>query len=719
MRWRLGTGTRIVLGAQASRTAERAALYLQREVERRSGLRWQVARGAPQPGDIVLGVPGPAGDGTLAGTSGPARSGPAMMPAHVEEIVLWCSGEPARECLYALAGSPGALMAAAGRLARTLELRPGTASAPPLSLRSRPAFPVRGHTFACHKQNTTYDKWEYAHWEEYLTELAAWGANVAILYPLHPARWAGSLPFGDGGEGEPWFDRPEREREFWRQWEIQRRLPALCHELGLRYGVWIPTNDVFPEEVKRHPELTKYGGAYTCVQVPEARRRIRAIRERLFAELEYLDVLFLPSRDDGGCPGCEQCNPWGPIYLELVQEQAALARRAHPACTVWLAQQGLTAAETEGLLAWLDRERPSWVEAVAFGPFSEVMTFGPPDEPGGALSLEGYARSGAVSGPVSRLRAAVPGEYRVILYPDEGHTFRCQYPVVTMDPVVQYVWGREDGPAPRPREMAALHAATCVVADGSIPYSEGNTDDVNKFVWSARDWDPSLTGEQIATEYARWFFGPQVATDAAALLLKIEEALHAPLLGSPAVSEARALVDRCESAAPELLSSWRWVQLRLGALMLDYLQRVVTRDRELAKALRYRVAAWRSLPDPVPGLKATIAHLECRFEETAALLREIVWTRDTLFAQQRLAVRGVAKLQHSYMRFDVLLERWREALARIERGELASFPARYAALVQPLEEAEESARLAGRGVPVVGPLQEFPWEPGASTWSWQ
>ena len=78
--------------------------------------------------------------------------------------------------------------------------------------------------------------------------------------------------------------------------------------------------------------------------------------------------------------------------------------------------------------------------------------------------------------------------------------------------------------------------------------------------------------------------------------------------------------------------------------------------------------------------------------------------------------RGVARLQHSYLKLDVLLERWKETLARLEDGELASYPERHAALVTPLGEAEGSARLAMRGGELVAYLRDFAWEQGPPAW---
>ena len=695
MLWQFGSETSIVVSPRASRATLRAAEYLARQVERRCGHRWPIVRtDRADPPAVVVGT---TDDG------GPP---PPLSPTPPEGIALWCGGEPDRPIAFAVAtASP---IAAVGHLLRLLSLAPGSAGLPRLSLTSHPAYPVRGHTLANHKQNNTYDKWDWAQWEEYLSDLAALGNNVAILYPLHPARWKGSLPFDD----PPWFDSPARAAEFARQMDVQRRLPDLCHDLGMRYGAWIPPNDVFPAEVERQPDLTRHGGPYVCLAQPGARERVLAIRERLFDLLPALDVLFIPSRDDGGCPGCERCDPWAPIYLDLARETMAIARRRHPGCRAWLSQQGLDAAETRYLFDYLARERPDWVEAVALGPFGEAATL---DPAGGSLSLTPYPGPGPLAGPAARLRAALPPEYRLVLYPDETHTFRCQYPVVGMDPVVQYVWNREDGPAPRPVEMARIHAATSPFADGAAPYSEGNTDDVNKLVWSRLGWDPTVTGEDAAATYARLYFGEAVAESATALILGIETALSSPLLAQDPAGLCD-LVEGCEGKAPALLENWRWLTLRLGALTLDYLARVVRRDRDLAASLRYRVALFRDRPDPRAGLAAAIAYLEGRFAETRALLDEIVWTRDRLFAIHRLAVRSAERLQASYSRFDVCLARWKETLARIEAGELADFPTRRAEILGPLQEAEDSARLAGAGVPLVGPLQEFEWERGPTSW---
>jgi len=695
---------RIVLGAKAARSVERAALYIQSQLKKRYDCHLEIVRNIPpKGGDIVLGI---IGDGT---------SSAPIFPRSTEEIVLWYDGGK-NSPVFALGGSESVIMAVAGKLSRAVQFLSGKMYLPSLSIYEHPAFQVRGHTFANHKQNNTYDKWDWEHWEEYLTEMAAWGNNIAILYPLHPTRWEGSLPF----DNPPWFSDPEHEKEFYRQFEIQLKIPQLCHELGMRYGIWIPVNDVFPEEVTRQPEITKYGGTFVCPSIPEARRHINAIREKLFSILPAIDVLFLPSHDDGGCPGCEKCNPWAPVYLDLVKEQYNIVKKYHPNCKVWLSQQGLTSSETRYLAEWLNHEKPEWIEAVAYGPFSEVMTFEDPlSKSEDALSsLEHYEYDGSISGPVNRLRALLPGQYQLILYPDEAHVSDCQYPVMGIDPIVEYVWGREDGPAPRPREMKNLHKYTCGPSNGSIPYSEGNTDDLNKFVWSVLSWNPHQSAEEITYEYVKWFFGSSVAQEAKEMILTIEKVLNNPIYANPMVGKAKELLETCEKQEPSLLENWRWLNLRIGVLMLNYIQQVSTRDRQLRWVLHYRVSAWKSLPDPRSGLHQTINYVEKQFLQTNSLLRDIIWTRDKLFSIQKLNIRGVTKLQNSYAKIDVLLEKWKDVLNLLETGKLRTFPEKHKAIADLVENIESVNKEVYQGISLVEPIQEFSWEKGAAKWRW-
>ena len=51
-----------------------------------------------------------------------------------------------------------------------------------------------------------------------------------------------------------------------------------------------------------------------------------------------------------------------------------------------------------------------------------------------------------------------------------------------------------------------MHDKYDPMTNGYITYSEGVTDDVNKFAWSLRSWTPSLSVAEIISQYERFFF---------------------------------------------------------------------------------------------------------------------------------------------------------------------------------------------------------------------
>lgn len=674
----------------------RAGRYLAEQLLRRIGHTWPVKHdetGAPAPTGPCVTVRLARADEEFAGT---------------EEFRVIPFGESGSAGLEIVAGAESVVMAAVGRFARGLDIRDDRVRARPG--RHRPEFPIRGQVLANHKQTNTYDLWDLAQWEECLTELAAWGNNLVIVYPFQPSRWHGSLPFAE----PPWFDGPEREREWNRQLEIQLRLPDLCHELGLRYGIYLSPNDIWPQAVLDDPELTNHGGPFVCPNRPRARAEVTELRRRTFAAFSAVDVLFIPSKDDGGCPACERCGPWAPNYIELVKEQADLVRQAHPSCAVWLSQQGLAADETRTLLDWLDSERPDYVESVVFGPFSEIMAFGESAEPGGHLTVP--PTEDVNSAAPARLAAHLNSRYRLVLYPDEVHPWRSQYPVVDMDSVVQYVWNREDAPVPRIADTVRQFHLTSPSADGITPYSEGDTDDVNKFVWSRLMWDPSASPEELAREYAAWCWGDERAADGARLLLSIERALHGRVMDERDADERRNLVLRMERGDPRLGADWRWTMVLLCVRLLDHIRQTRHRDRDLVATLRYRVAEWIDQVDIRAGLERTTAYLERRLSESDQALAELRYLRQRLFDQHALRVRAVVRAQRSYQGFDLLCDRYRELARGIEDGARPSWQERRSQIIEPLHAAEAAHVTACVGVQAIDFLREFAWEDGPTRW---
>ena len=91
--------------------------------------------------------------------------------------------------------------------------------------------------------------------------------------------------------------------------------------------------------------------------------------------------------------------------------------------------------------------------------------------------------------PLPELRKLVKAEIPIRRYPDITHSLSCQYPVPDWDVAYAMTLGRECV-NPRPEDEKHIHNILAPYASGSISYSEGTNDDVNKFIWSDQDWDP-------------------------------------------------------------------------------------------------------------------------------------------------------------------------------------------------------------------------------------
>src|SRR5659263_532527 len=88
---------------------------------------------------------------------------------------------------------------------------------------------------------------------------------------------------------------------------------------------------------------------------------------------------------------------------------------------------------------------------------------------------------------------------------------------------------------PRPEDEKYIHNLYAPLAQGSISYSEGTNDDVNKMVWSDQDWNPSTTVLETLRDYARYFIGPDYTEGVAQGLLSLERNFRGPLLSNDQV----------------------------------------------------------------------------------------------------------------------------------------------------------------------------------------
>lgn len=310
-------------------------------------------------------------------------------------------------------------------------------------------------------------------------------------------------PRSDDDDDSPHFPAPKIDTMI--------AMSRICDEYGLDVWIWFPALD----EDYSKPETVEF-----------------ALKEwaGVISKLPRVDAVFVP----GGDPGHTQ-----PKYLmPMLEKQTASIRKFHPKAQMWVAPQGFS---TEWLAEFYSilRTGPKWLNGVVFGPQIRVS--------------------------LAELRADVPKQYPIRLYPDITHSLRAQYPVRGWDAAHQLTLNREPI-NPRPFDEAAIFRQTMGPSIGFITYSEGCNDDVNKIVWSGLGWDPKADVMEILRDYSRFFIGARWADGFAQGLAALERNWRGPLVTNEAVYQTLAQFQQLDRETPPAVhASWRFQQAQYRA----------------------------------------------------------------------------------------------------------------------------------------------------------
>jgi hypothetical protein len=330
---------------------------------------------------------------------------------------------------------------------------------------------------------------------------------------------------------------------------MNRRLSAVCKKYGVQYWLWAPADFDLGDAQKRAEAL--------------------ASLDALFADLPRLDAIFLP----GGDPGDNAAA----LVVPYLADIASRLKKRHPAAQVWLSLQNFDKDEIDFLFTWIDRDRPDWLGGLVAGPGSH---------------------------PIPETRQRLDRRYQLRDYPDITHTVRSQYPVPWWDPAFNFTLGREPV-NPRPVFYAKVHDLLAPYTDGFISYSDGVNDDFNKAVWTRKGWDPEAGVRDIALDYARLFFGGDVAERAADGILALERNWEGPLATNGAVDASLALWREVEAAAPMLETNWRWQMHLMRAYYDAYTRHRLIHESRLESEALDRLASAPRLGSSVAMDSAT------------------------------------------------------------------------------------------------------------------
>jgi hypothetical protein len=277
----------------------KAVQVLVEEVEKRSQIRWPL--GSTGAAAIELRRGSGAADGYTIST----RLG-------VNPTVV-VSGNDARGVLYGV-----------GHLLRKLEMtRGGVSLAEPLNVTTAPRYPLRGHQLGYRAKTNSYDAWNVAMWDQYIRDLAIFGANAIELMP----------PRTDDDLDSPHFPVPPMR--------MMVEMSRIANEYGLAVWVWYPALDTdYSNPATVEAALAEWG--------------------EVFRQLPRIDAVFVP----GGDPGHTQ-----PKYMmALLEKQTANLRKYHPQAQMWMSPQGFVKEWMDEFLDIMNRQQPAWLAGVVHGP---------------------------------------------------------------------------------------------------------------------------------------------------------------------------------------------------------------------------------------------------------------------------------------------------------------------------------------------------------------
>ena len=307
--------------------------------------------------------------------------------------------------------------------------------------------------------------------------------------------------------------------------EMNRAMSEICRRYGLDYWVWTPASFDLNDATRRAALLAQF--------------------DELFADSPTLTGVFVP----GGDPGD---NPPG-LVMALLEDIARRMKPIHPRAKLWLSLQGFNAQKEEAVYRYLEERQPEWLGGLVAGPSSP---------------------------PIVRTRQRLNPRYQLRLYPDLTHNKICQYQVPDWDQAYALTLGRE-AVNPRPAEFALVHNRYAAASDGFISYSDGVHDDVNKVIWSALAWNPSLSVREILRQYVRLHFDSTLAEEIADAILALERNWHGPLVDNGAVEGTLLTWSRLEQTAPRLGANWRRQMCVLRAVYDAYVRRRLLNEMEL------------------------------------------------------------------------------------------------------------------------------------------
>ncbi len=254
-------------------------------------------------------------------------------------------------------------------------------------------------------------------------------------------------------------------------------------------------------------------------------------REKLYSKFARLDYCFPPGSDPGNLPADE--------FIKRCIAIKNMVTKYHPNCKMHpSAQVPHNDSQWKEIFTKLLNEEPDEIDAVIMGPNHAY--------------------------PIHELREKTPAKYPLRFYPDITHNLRCEYPVNHLEDDWHFAFANtlsRESVNPRPTELRTLHRLHSPYTIGSVSYSEGVHDDVNKAVWSTLEWNKDASLREILEDYGRFFIHEANEEDIADIILLLEKNWQGDPIENPCVDVAYSKLCELKSFIPSLCENWRFMLL--------------------------------------------------------------------------------------------------------------------------------------------------------------
>ena len=299
-----------------------AATVLVEELATRTGVALPKQAKRPKDGTVI--AIATANAKKIGGMRVPHRTGkdlPEYQPdgyrlfvdtANASTPVVWIIGADARGALFGV-----------GALLRNTMWAKGSASVPAsLDIATSPQWPIRGHQLGFRTAANSWDMWTVAQYDQYIREIALFGANSIE-----------NIPFQD--------ERPIPNAKVSRE-EMNIRMSEICERYGLDYWVWTPADFDLKDAAARAVALDKHEAFYRATPT--------------------LTGVFFPGGDPGDNPPS--------LVLPYLEDLSKRLVKHHPKARIWLSLQGFSKQHVDETFEFIERERPTWLEGLCEGPSS-------------------------------------------------------------------------------------------------------------------------------------------------------------------------------------------------------------------------------------------------------------------------------------------------------------------------------------------------------------